>query len=160
MLVHELGTGAPVVPLHGTPSPATEWLPIAEVVARSYRVLIPDLPAYGRSTPPRDASIEAVGEEIAAMLEWVDTTTADALARELDALARSRDLRPELPALRSRVYARVGTLDRGCPPAWSEELAHLAPRGTLDIIPGCGHALLIEDANATIAAVTRQIGAL
>ncbi|HSN24870.1 MAG TPA: alpha/beta hydrolase [Kofleriaceae bacterium] len=248
-----MGSGAPVLVLHGTPSPATDWLPLADVLARRYRVLIPDLPGYGRSEAPRDASMEAVGDELAAMLRergatrlravvgystgayraldlvlrtgitaelvvslagvacfdavardtraalarqlaadpsflasdavraimrelmlspgwlaahpadaqrierWVETTTAPVLARELEALARSRDLRPELPALRSRVYARVGALDRGCPPAWSDELTRLAPRGTLEIVLGCGHALMIEDGPGTVASVARAV---
>ena len=68
MFVHELGTGAPVVLLHGTPSPATDWLPLAEVLARSYRVLIPALPGYGGSTAPRDdAMIAAVTRQMGAV---------------------------------------------------------------------------------------------
>ncbi len=256
MYVRELGSGAPILMLHGTLSPASDWSPLADVLGRRYRVLVPDLPGYGRSAAPRDASMEAVGDELAAMLRerdatqlraivgfstgayraldlvlragiaadlivslagvacfdvaarearvhlarqlaadpsflasdtvramlrdlllspgwiaahpadaqrverWVETTTAPALARELAALARSRDLRPEIAALRSRVYARVGALDRGCPPAWSDEIARLARRSTLEIVLGAGHALLIEDGPATVAAIAREIDRL
>lgn len=253
MYVRALGSGEPVLLLHGTPSPAADFAPLADVLARRFRVLVPDLPGYGASPAPRDASIESIGDELAAMLgerdatqlravvgystgayraldlvlrtgvtaelvvslagvacfdntaretraglahqlaadpsflasdelraimrdlmispgwlathpadarrieRWVETTTAPALARELEALARSRDLRPELPALRSRVYARVGSLDRSCPPAWSDEITRLASRATLEIVLGCGHALLIEDGPATVTAIVREL---
>lgn len=255
MFVREVGCGPAVLLLHGTPSPAEDWLPLADALGRDYRVLIPDLPGYGLSTDPPDASIEAVGDTLAAMLldrglgrvhaivgystgayraldlatragidarvivslagvacfdaaarearaalaarlaehpaflhgdevralmcelvvspawaaahpgdlarvrEWPRTTRPAALARELAALAGSRDLRPELAGLRCRVYCRVGTVDRGCPPAWSAEIARLAPRTTLELVFGCGHALLLEDGPATVAAIRRELAA-
>lgn len=253
--MREVGRGPVVLLLHGTPSPAEDWLPLADALARDYRVLIPDLPGYGQSPDPIDASMERIGDALAAMLAdrgvtrlhglvgystgayrafdlairaridatvivslagvacfdaparetraalaaqiaadpgflhgdevravlrdlmispawaaahprdvvrvlaWPQTTRPAALARELTALARSRDLRPELPRLRSHVYCRVGTLDRGCPPAWSSEIAELAPRATLELVFGCGHAILLEDGPATIAAIRRELAA-
>jgi 3-oxoadipate enol-lactonase len=68
MFVRELGSGPVVLALHGTPSPAEDFLPIAEHLAAKYRVLVPDLPGYGKSAAPADASYEAVDAEIAAML--------------------------------------------------------------------------------------------
>lgn len=253
MFVREVGHGPVVVVLHGTPSPASDWFPLADALAPRYRVLTPDLPGYGQSAAPRDATIEAVGDQLAAMLAdhdatrvraivgystgayraldlvlragiladvvvaiagvaafdddaramrrelarrleadpgylgsaevaammselmlspswrnahpadtrrvcaWVHTTTPAALAAELRALAASRDLRPELARLRARLYARVGTLDRGCPPSWSEQMTALAPASTLELVIGCGHALPIEDGPATVAAIVREI---
>ena len=254
MFVRDVGRGPAVVLLHGTPSPASDWFPLIDALAPRYRVLAPDLPGYGKSAAPPSAMMEAVGDQLAAMLdahdatrvhavigystgayraldlvlragieanvvvsiagvaafdqgaralrnelahrldadpnylgsdevaalmselmlsdawraahpdddrrvrEWVRTTTPAALAAELRGLARSRDLRPELPRLRARLYARVGTLDRGCPVGWSEEMTALAPRATLELVIGCGHALLIEDGPATVAAITRELG--
>lgn len=253
MFVREAGSGPVVVVLHGTPSPASDWFPLTDALARRFRVLTPDLPGYGASPAPRDATIEAVGDQIAAMLaergatrvraivgystgayraldlvlrgrgeadvvvalagvaafdeparamrlalacrldadpsylasaevaammaelmlsepwraahaddarrvgEWAHTTTSAALAAELRVLARSRDLRPELRGLRARLYARVGTLDRGCPPSWSSDMAALVSRSTLELVFGCGHALAIEDGPGTFAAVVREI---
>lgn len=91
---------------------------------------------------------------------WPQLTTAAALANELDAFAVARDLRPELARLASPIYARVGGEDRGAPPAWSEDIARHAPRCELDIVPGCGHAILIEDGDATCAAIVRRLEAL
>jgi len=253
MFVREVGTGPVVVVLHGTPSPASDWFPLIDVLAPRYRVLTPDLPGYRQSAAPRDAAVEAVGDQLAAMLaehdatrvraivgystgayraldlvlragiatevivaiagvaafddnaramrgelarrleadpgylgsdevaammselmlsapwrtahpedtrrmrDWIHTTTPAALAAELRALAASRDLRPELAQLRARLYARVGTLDRGCPPSWSEQMTALAPASTLELVIGCGHALLVEDGPATVAAIVREI---
>ena len=253
MFVRDVGHGPVVLLLHGTPTPAEDWLPLADALSREYRVLIPDLPGYGQSPDPIDASIERIGDTLAAMLAergvtrvhalvgyatgayraldlatrvgieakvivslagvacfdlparetraafaaqlaadpaflesddfravlrdlmlspawaaahphdlarvlaWPRTTRPAALARELRALARSRDLRPELPKLRSRVYCRVGTVDRGCPPASSAEIERLAPRATLELVFGCGQALLLEDGPATFAAIRREL---
>lgn len=96
-------------------------------------------------------------EDEARVLTWPRLTTAAALAAELVALAEMRDLRPELTALRSRVYARVGELDVGCPPAWREDIVRHAPRASLDVVPGCGHGLMIEDRLATVAAIRNAI---
>lgn len=253
MFVREVGRGPVVVLLYGTPSPASDWFPLIDALAPRYRVLTPDLPGYGKSPPPRDATIEAVGDQLASMLaahdamrvhaiigystgayraldlvlrtrieanivvslagvaafddaaramrnelarrldadpsylgsdevaalmselmlsaawraahpaddrrvrEWVRSTSPAALAAELRGLARSRDLRPELARLRARLYARVGTLDRGCPVGWSESMTAVAPRATLELVIGCGHALMIEDGPATVAAIVREL---
>lgn len=69
MFFRELGIGPSVLLLHGTPSPAADWLPIAERLAQTYKVFIPDLPGYGQSPAPADASIEVVDAAIAAALE-------------------------------------------------------------------------------------------
>jgi 3-oxoadipate enol-lactonase len=254
MVVRELGTGEVVVLLHGTPSPGTDWLPVAEQLASRYRVLVPDLPGYGGSPAVDLPSIERVGDvlfevlqqrgvsrlagiagfstgalrafdlvlrhrlptrvvisiagvacfdqearalrrmlaqrlrsdptyirsdEVRGMMQglmlsprwadahpedvdrvvgWRDLVTPEALVQELEALADSRDLRPELARLGARVYARVGELDVGCPPAWSEDIVRAAPDARLDRVPGCGHALLIEDAEATTAAILAELG--
>jgi pimeloyl-ACP methyl ester carboxylesterase len=91
------------------------------------------------------------------IMGWLRLTTPRALAAELLALAAMRDLGPELARLEARVYARVGELDLGCPPAYSETIARRARRASLDLVPGCGHALLIEDRVATTAAIRDAI---
>lgn len=255
MYVRELGKGPVVVLLHGTPSPAADWLPLAEALAPSYRVLVPDLPGYGRTPALADPTMERVGDALATMLAargvgevhaiagyssgayrafdlvlrhripcgllvslgglvafddearaarraiaaaldrdpaylrgaevrevmrtlmlspswrarhpedearvigWLDLTTAAALAAELVALADARDLRPELAGVTCPVYARVGTLDVGCPPAYSEDIVRGVPHGELELVDGCGHALLIEDHDATVAAIATRIRA-
>jgi pimeloyl-ACP methyl ester carboxylesterase len=257
MFVRELGhvSAPPVLLLHGTPSPASDWLPVAERLASSYHVLIPDLPGYGESPPPTNASYEAVDAEVAAMLAargagklrgvvgfssgayrafelvlrgrveadvvigigafatfdegaraarrqiaramaadpmflfgpelrammhdlmlsprwlaahpkdldrvlgWLRISPPAALRAEIAAMAEISDLRPELSRLTARVYLRVGELDVGAPPATSEEIRRLVPRATMDIVPGCGHSLLIEDLEGTTEAIVRELAA-
>ncbi len=79
------------------------------------------------------------------------------LADELEAETAMMDLRPLLPALASTLYLRVGELDVACPPSVSIEMAALAPRSLVEIVPGCGHALLIENAAETLERVTELV---
>lgn len=256
MFVRDIGNGPVVLCLHGTPSPADDWMPLAAALAPRYRVLVPDLPGYGQSAALADASMECVGDAVVAMLRdrgveqlhtvvgyssgvyrafdivlrhpglaprlvvslsgivtldqagremrigfaealeadpafldsptlqdvmrqlmlsdtwraahpdderrvvgWLHTTTASALAAECRALAVMRDLRPELRGLATPVYARVGAVDVGAPPACSDELVGLVANGSLDVVPGCGHGMLIEDLPQTVRAIAAQIDA-
>jgi pimeloyl-ACP methyl ester carboxylesterase len=251
--IHEIGEGPPVLLLHGTPSPAADWLPVAERLASRYRVLIPDLPGYGRSPRPVDASYAVVDAALAVALErcgahrlaaiagfssgayrafemvlrgrveadlviglgalvtfdeparvmrgqlaraieadpaylegpevrgllrdvmlapewsaahaedvervyrWSQLSSPAAMVAELDALVRLHDLRAELPRLAARVYLRVGELDLPCPPSVSDEIRRLVPRASMAVVPGCGHALLIEDLAGTVDAIEREL---
>jgi pimeloyl-ACP methyl ester carboxylesterase len=83
---------------------------------------------------------------------WLDATTAAVLATELAAEARA-DVREQLQELTMPVLAYVGELDIAVPPAYSREIADLAPLGRLEVVPGHGHALLLEQPAATIAAI-------
>ena len=46
-----MGDGPPVVLLHPYPANHEIWLPVAEMLAQRYRVLLPDLRGHGASTP-------------------------------------------------------------------------------------------------------------
>lgn len=103
MFVREVGSGGPVVLLlHGTPSPADDLMPIAERLARTYRVLVPDLPGYGKSAPPADASYERVDAEIADMLAARDARRLRAIVGFSTGGYRALEL-----VLRRRVEADV-----------------------------------------------------
>jgi 3-oxoadipate enol-lactonase len=103
---------------------------------------------------------EAAHPEAASQVEaWLDSTTPAWLSTELLASSEAEDLRPRLASLRAPLTARVGELDRAAPPAYSEQLVAGVPRATLQIVPGCGHALLIEDREATVAAVRAALDA-
>jgi len=45
------GEGAPLVLLHGLGGGATNWVDLVPLLAHRYRVLVPDLPGHGRSSP-------------------------------------------------------------------------------------------------------------
>ena len=55
MAYRELGTGDPLVLLHGFGSCAEEaWAPFVDSLATRYRLILPDLRGHGRSTNPSD----------------------------------------------------------------------------------------------------------
>jgi pimeloyl-ACP methyl ester carboxylesterase len=93
---------------------------------------------------------------VAQVATWLDATTATVLATELAAETRA-DLREHLQELTMPVLAYVGELDVAVPPAYSREIADLAPMGRLEVVPGHGHALLLEHPVATIAAIRRAV---
>lgn len=231
MFVRELGRGPTVLLLHGTPSPAADWLPVAERLAARYRVLVPDLPGYGSSpmggdladlgrdfhaiagystgayraldlllnrgvrakklalvagmaTFPDDARAmrRAVADELTAgygarmralMAElmlaapvpahvaevqcWLSLIAPEDLATELRALADVADLTPRLGELRMPVYLRVGARDIGAPPAWTLAIAQHLCDARIDIVPGVGHALFVEDRRATVDALAEAL---
>ena len=52
----EQGTGEPALMLHGWPTSSYLWRGVAPIVARGNRVIALDLPGFGRSDKPLDAS--------------------------------------------------------------------------------------------------------
>jgi len=97
-------------------------------------------------------------EDVARVAAWCRLMTPRDLADELDATSTAEDLHPELANVSARIYARVGELDQACPLVLSQALVHGVASARLDVVPGCGHALLIEDAAATQRAVVQAIG--
>lgn len=243
MFVLDEGKGPAVLLLHGAPSTTAHLRPLADALVRTRRVLIPDLPGYGRTRPldgkydhaRAHAMLEAlllergilevavVGHsmggwramalalstrirvthvaslggfatvdddmragvaqnatlfetgfdfdpvimsvlaapgfekrrpaEAAEMRTWTKAAPGSVIAGELRALLANEDLSPRLSSLSIPVLARVGALDVAVPPRLSEAIARLVPTARLEIVPGCGHALLYEDAAGTIASV-------
>jgi pimeloyl-ACP methyl ester carboxylesterase len=65
----ENGQGMPVVLLHGFPLDHSMWNAQLEALGRRWRVIAPDLPGFGRSTPTGDiATMEEMADEVAALL--------------------------------------------------------------------------------------------
>lgn len=248
MHVDEQGSGESVVLLHGTPSSPEDFVPLAEALARHYRVLVPHLPGYGR-TPAipagtglaqrhaalvsalkerdvhrahvvgfsggalRALSLTVAGqwqarslfvfsglaalspaersgfEQFAAAIDagadltpiaasrflsprfaadpaaveqvqrWLTETDRASLAQELREFAREFvDVTPRLGALRIPVTARHGSADVAVPLAHAETLVAATPGAVLERVDGAGHALLIEDADATVAAILAHLG--
>ncbi len=89
---------------------------------------------------------------------WLDAIAPGNLADELDAIADAPDMRPRLGELAMPVLCRVGELDVATPVALSRTIADGVPHGTLQIVPGAGHALLYEDFDATLEAIRTFVG--
>jgi 3-hydroxyisobutyrate dehydrogenase-like beta-hydroxyacid dehydrogenase/pimeloyl-ACP methyl ester carboxylesterase len=66
-----LGSGPPVVLVHGTPSSSYLWRHVARALAPSYAVHLYDLPGYGSSemSDGQDVSLAAQGRALRALLE-------------------------------------------------------------------------------------------
>lgn len=82
-------------------------------------------------------------------LGWLRETTLDVLADELSAVASAPSPLPALGRADFPLLVRTGELDVATPVAWSEAVAKAARRATLEIVPGVGHALLLEDSAGT-----------
>ncbi len=106
-------------------------------------------PVFAASHPDACARVET----------WISATTPDNLARELEAVANASPVLPALASFEGRVVARTGALDQAAPPAHAEAIARACPNAVLQIVPGCGHALLEEDRQETLRACIAAVGA-
>jgi 3-oxoadipate enol-lactonase len=104
-------------------------------------------PAFAASHPDACARVEG----------WLDATSRDNLALELDAVAAGPSLLETLRTFAGTVRARTGEFDLASPTANAAAIARVAPHGSLQVVPGCGHALLEEDRAGTIAAVVAAL---
>ncbi len=104
--------------------------------------------------PDYAASHPEIHEEVT---EWVHACSRDVFARELAAVAEIPDLGPGLGSLPAPVVARVGALDIAAPRTWSQEIVDAVPEGRLELVQGCGHALLYEDREATIVSILEAV---
>lgn len=67
----ETGSGPPLVLVHGSPGEGRSWARVAPLLAGSFRVVMLDLPGYGRSTPIPDhpeGRTAAIGAALAALI--------------------------------------------------------------------------------------------
>ncbi len=65
------GSGNPVVLVHGLGGRADDWAGLMPRISRRHRVYAPDLPGYGRSDWPRDATY-SISEQAAAVEAFMD----------------------------------------------------------------------------------------
>jgi 3-oxoadipate enol-lactonase len=100
-------------------------------------------PAFRASHPSIDRQVEA----------WPASIDPDSLADELDAGAMCEDLGARIASLAIPILARVGDMDVAVPPAHSEAIRSAARHCELQVVPGVGHLLLVEDAEGTQQAV-------
>jgi 3-oxoadipate enol-lactonase len=94
----------------------------------------------------------------AAVKTWLKAAPPEVIAAELEALAAEGDLRSAISRLRVPLLLRVGAEDVATPRALSEEIAAAVPGAELEVVPDCGHALLVEDEEATIRSVCAFLG--
>jgi 3-oxoadipate enol-lactonase len=88
---------------------------------------------------------------------YLTATMPENLAHELDAVAEGPSLLEGLRSFQGIVIARTGALDVAMPSAHAQNIAGACRRGVVQIVSECGHALLEEDRDATIAAVVESL---
>jgi pimeloyl-ACP methyl ester carboxylesterase len=67
--VRESGAGDPIVLFHGFPQTGECWRRVAELLSVSHRVIVPDLPGFGRSTAPPAYDASRVADILADLLD-------------------------------------------------------------------------------------------
>ena len=65
----DVGTGMPVVFIHGFPHHRGLWAPQLDALARRARCIAPDLAGFGESTPVARASMDAYADDVVALLD-------------------------------------------------------------------------------------------
>ena len=108
--VREGGTGAPVALIHGLGVSGRYFEPLARQLARTHRVLVPDLPGWGISEAPRRAlTLDAAADVLGAMLSAEEHTPA-LVANSLGCQIVLR-LAERRPALVGRIVLIGPTID-------------------------------------------------
>jgi haloacetate dehalogenase len=86
--VQEAGAGAPLILLHGFPQNGLCWARVAPVLARRFRVIVPDLRGYGESDAPADDAGHAVyakrrmAADVVALMEALGIGAAHVLGHD------------------------------------------------------------------------------
>jgi len=68
--------GEAIVLLHGFPQTGECWSRVASTLAVTHRVIVPDLPGFGRSSRPASYDAVAVADDLAALLDATDVKRA------------------------------------------------------------------------------------
>jgi pimeloyl-ACP methyl ester carboxylesterase len=98
-------------------------------------------------------------EVVKALEDLVREVPGRTLAADLELMAGAPSLLEAVGKLDIPITVRVGDLDAMVPLARSEEILAVARRATLELVPGAGHVLLAEDADATFESIVRSLRA-
>jgi 3-oxoadipate enol-lactonase len=66
------GSGSPLVFIHGFPLDGRMWNAQSTVFSKSCRVIVPDLPGFGRSTSSGPFTIDSLADDLRAFLAGID----------------------------------------------------------------------------------------
>ncbi|AMN50281.1 alpha/beta hydrolase [Psychrobacter sp. P2G3] len=81
----EQGSGSPLILLHGIPTNSLMWRDIIPQLAKTHRVIAPDLLNYGRSAKPKsaDVSINAQSNMIVKLMDVLGARQADIIGHDI-----------------------------------------------------------------------------
>ena len=82
IFVRAYGSGSPVVLLHGFPETGKCWDKVAVALSANHRVLVPDLPGYGRSARPTSYDSATLASTIAAFMDAADAPKATVVGHD------------------------------------------------------------------------------
>ncbi|MDX6197913.1 MAG: hypothetical protein QOJ79_1064 [Actinomycetota bacterium] len=102
------------------------------------QLLIDQLPWH--FADPRDPRIE----QYATVIDPMRFSAAVLRAASLEGGGLSIELESELPHVSQPLLACTGRHDRTCPPAASQRIAELAPKGELHVFESAGHMSFVE----------------
>lgn len=112
----EIGQGEPVVLLHDFGARLESWSPLADSLARNFRVIVPDLRGFGQSSKPATAS--GYGhhwvDDVVGLLDQLGKPTAHVIGHSLGG-AVAINLALDHPA-------RVASLTLVAPAIWHDSL--------------------------------------
>ncbi len=79
------GSGAPVLLIHGIPTSSQLWRDIIPVLAKTHRVIVPDMLNYGKSDKPEhaDVSIAAQARLMIGVLDALGIRRADVVSHDI-----------------------------------------------------------------------------
>jgi pimeloyl-ACP methyl ester carboxylesterase len=81
------GDGPPLVLVHGLGGSATNWVELAPLLARDYRLLVPDLPGHGGSEPLAGVSgLQSYADRVASVIEHERAAPAPIVGHSLGGL--------------------------------------------------------------------------
>ena len=92
---------------------------------------------------------------VARYLAMIRRAGATQLVHQNRAVMARVDSRPHLPAIRCPVLVACGEADQLTPPAHAREMAALMPHAQLDLVPGAGHMLTMEQPDRVSALLLR-----
>jgi len=81
----EQGEGSPVILIHGIPTNSLMWRAIIPQLAKTHRVIAPDLLNYGQSAKPKsaDVSINAQSRMLVKLMDALGARRADIVAHDI-----------------------------------------------------------------------------
>lgn len=97
---------------------------------------------------------------VRAYLELVRRAGAAQLVRQNRAVMARIDSRPQLSQLACPLLVMCGEADRLTPPEHSREIAAAVPQARLEIVPGAGHLLTLEQPARVNEALLRWLEAV
>jgi pimeloyl-ACP methyl ester carboxylesterase len=125
------GSGSPLLLVHGLGGAAANWTELAPLVARRHRVLVPDLPGHGGSTPlPAVAGLEPFADRVALVAEREGMLPAPVVGHSLGGLVVLRLALSRPSAVQALVLAGAAGLSTGG--FWGRQLVNV----TVTLRPG------------------------